>query len=381
MVVGTLLIGAVGLVIFATPLLGNRALIVRSGSMVPAIAVGDVVVVRPQSGPYYAGQVIAFKEQNGKVVTHRVVAVSQAGYQTKGDANAEADGWAVYDGDIIGRELFVVPWVGKALALAKTKIGFVLLVVLPTLLVILSEVRIVIKELRRRGETVPPVTKVLVVLAAASMIMTHSSWALFSDSGTSTNNVLAAAASFGTDHPVISEVQIKGSTANQDFVELYNPTSSRVTLDGWKLRLKNSAGTESSLVAIGAGKSIPAHGFFLWANTAGGFDTSIGADVSNGNNLSDNNSVALRKPDDTTVDQVAWGATSNPQFVEGTAFTPSPASNQSIERKALSTSTAATMTGVDATKGNGFDADNNLTDFVLRTTSQPQNSGSPTETP
>jgi hypothetical protein len=53
----------------------------------------------------------------------------------------------------------------------------------------------------------------------------------------------------------------------------------------------------------------------------------------------------------------------------------------SLERKALSTSTSATMAvgGTDANRGNGYDSDNNSTDFVTRAARQPQNSSSPTE--
>lgn len=68
---------------------------------------------------------------------------------------------------------------------------------------------------------------------------------------------------------------------------------------------------------------------------------------------------------------------------EGTQFADNPQENESIERKALSTSTASTMLigGADEFKGNSYDTNNNSTDFILRTISQPQNSSSPTETP
>src|SRR3989344_5067595 len=100
--------------------------------------------------------------------------------------------------------------------------------------------------------------------------------ALFNDTAQSQNNTFSAAQTF---HVVISEVQINGANANQDFVELYNPTNSIVDLNGWQLRRKDSAGTDSSLVLIGAGKTIPAHGFFLWANSQSGYGTSVKADV------------------------------------------------------------------------------------------------------
>src|SRR3989344_2714382 len=62
---------------------------------------------------------------------------------------------------------------------------------------------------------------------------------------------------------VISEVQIGGGVADDEFVELYNPTESSVDLSGWRLTRKNTAGTtENNLVASLSG-SIPAHGYFL----------------------------------------------------------------------------------------------------------------------
>ncbi|MBI4080865.1 MAG: lamin tail domain-containing protein [Candidatus Levybacteria bacterium] len=222
----------------------------------------------------------------------------------------------------------------------------------------------------------------------------HVTGAFFTDSSNSTTNAFTAAATFPTatptptgtpptgiaTHVVISEVQINGTNANQDFVELYNPTGSSIIITGWKLRVRNSAGTEDSLAVLPTA-SISAHGFYLWSNNQSGFNTSIGADTSNTNNISPNNSIALLTNLDSIVDQVAWGSSTNP-FIEGSAVTLDFTSGGSIERKALSSSDATSMTsGADVSKGNGFDSDNNATDFILRTTAQPQNSTSGTEQP
>jgi large repetitive protein len=216
----------------------------------------------------------------------------------------------------------------------------------------------------------------------------HSTLALFSDTAASSGNVFSASTEFPVPTPVVanhvvfSEIQVAGGNANQDFVELYNPTSTPVNLTGWSIRKKNSAGTDSSLALISAG-TIPAYGYFLWSNDQGTFETDIGANISNGNTLSENNSVALRDNNNITIDQVAWGSTTNPQYLEGFAFPSSPNTNSSIERKSKSSSITASMAsgGSDEFKGNGFDSDNNSTDFVLRTVSQPQNSSSPIEIP
>ena len=208
------------------------------------------------------------------------------------------------------------------------------------------------------------------VLLVAGFLTFRISLSYFSDSGNSSNNVLSASAEFPTatpttapqiaNHVVISEVQINGANANQDFVELYNPTNSSVDLNGWQLRMKNSAGTDESLVLIGSGESIPAHGFFLWAsNKSSGFDTSVGADVTNNNTLSENNSIELEDASDGTVDQVGWGNVAG-HYVEGTPYSTSPGASASIERKAYTSSTPSSMAGgSDDLKGNGFDAGDN----------------------
>src|SRR5689334_1765983 len=68
--------------------------------------------------------------------------------------------------------------------------------------------------------------------------------------------------SAATNHIVISQIEITGSSANDEFVELYNPTSSSVNLSKWKLTRKNSAGSEGNLVASLSGVMLP-HSYFL----------------------------------------------------------------------------------------------------------------------
>lgn len=65
---------------------------------------------------------------------------------------------------------------------------------------------------------------------------------------------------------LISEIQIEGQTAKDEFVELYNPNNVDVNLTGFSLKKKISNGSESNLVS-GANfvGSIPALGYFLIA--------------------------------------------------------------------------------------------------------------------
>lgn len=227
---------------------------------------------------------------------------------------------------------------------------------------------------------------------------------LFSRSASSSNNVFTASNTFPsqiptetptatitptpiiTNHIVISEVQITGGTGStdNDFVEFYNPTSSPFDLNGHRLVKRTSAAsTDTTLKSWTSSAIIPAHGFYLWANNS--IASLVGADASTSGTLTTSNSVALRFGSENTgtiIDALSWNSAAT-SLKEGTEFSANPGANQGLERKALSNSTASSMAagGADEFKGNGYDTDNNSTDFVLRSTSQPQNTTSSTETP
>lgn len=182
-----------------------------------------------------------------------------------------------------------------------------------------------------------------------------------------------------SNHVVISEVQIAGVTAGDEFVELYNPTSSDISLDGWRLTHKNSGGSQSNLVLTLTG-TIKAHGYFLITPQTG-YTGSVPADTTysvTSNLLAASHTVLLFSDvGNTLVDKVGLGEAGDFE----TASTPNPTSSASAERKAVATSTTESMTsGTDVTTGNSEDTDNNLNDFITRTISQPQNSTSTTET-
>ena len=93
-------------------------------------------------------------------------------------------------------------------------------------------------------------------------------------------------------------------------------------------------------------------------------------------------SLSTAKADTNVVDWVGYGPAADSP--EGTSKAPAVASGniaESIERKALPSSTSMTMgpAGADATKGNGFDSDKNGDDWVVRSTRDPQNASSPVE--
>lgn len=116
---------------------------------------------------------------------------------------------------------------------------------------------------------------------------------------------------------IISEVQIAGNVANDDFIELYNPGSDEFSLKGFELRRRTKADTTSTnefgslFHSFSDSDSIPAKGYFLWANKDGTAAFIAYADTKSPNTtspaLAANNSVALFDSTKTIVDTAAWG--------------------------------------------------------------------------
>jgi hypothetical protein len=84
-----------------------RLLVVEGGSMLPAMAPGDVAVV-VRHAPLAPGAIACFAEGQG-LVCHRLVSYSQGGWVTQGDANEDADGRSATARQVLGRVVWVAP--------------------------------------------------------------------------------------------------------------------------------------------------------------------------------------------------------------------------------------------------------------------------------
>lgn len=170
------------------------------------------------------------------------------------------------------------------------------------------------------------------------------------------------AESAAADHLVISQAQISGATAGDEFVELYNPTSSDIDLEGFRLKheTQNGATTSANLVASMSG-IIKSHGYFLI--TSPGYTGSVISDeqysASSAAITSNNTILIYSDAGITLVDKVGMGSA---QDFETSPFPQNPPANGSIQRK------------VDDTGGQGLDTDNNSTDFESLVVSTPRNS-------
>ena len=111
---------------------GFGASVVLSGSMEPALSVGDLLIVRAQDG-YEKGDIIVYQSGSTPVV-HRIVSISDEAVITRGDAN-NANDEPFPISAIKGRVVAVVPVVGYLVWALKSPVATVVLLAAAVLLV------------------------------------------------------------------------------------------------------------------------------------------------------------------------------------------------------------------------------------------------------
>ena len=131
----------------APSIAGYQLYIVLSGSMSPAFETGSVVLVRPLApSAVQVGDIITYRdaEDSEKIVTHRVMAVlptEPLSFTTRGDANDANDLIPIPASNLLGRVNYSVPLLGYLLSFVRTGAGILLMVIVPALLIIVSELR------------------------------------------------------------------------------------------------------------------------------------------------------------------------------------------------------------------------------------------------
>lgn len=367
---------AIGIAAITLPIFGNKALIVKSGSMQPTIGVGDLIAVKNQPGlvvpqnvpinKYSEGDIIAFKDGgNPKIVTtHRIVSFevkdNKILYQTKGDANNSLDGKLVAEENIVGRADYSIKGLGKIFAFTKTRAGLMTMIIFPALMVIFIEAVTLIREFKKRESNTPSinfstaaVTKAAVPVFAAAFMFT-TTFAYFSNSGQSTNNTFVAnipappiATTLVMNELLPHSTCSSGNTEGQ-FLELWNGTAGTVNLKDFKLFDGTNTIAISNSVA-----NLASHAFAILAKSNGVINACLGdihgAITPNLGGQVDMSATTLQLLDagNVVIDTIKWNLVN-----------PTLPTNQSVERN---------PTGLDSALGILFAA----SDFVTRTTPRP----------
>lgn len=104
-------------------LYGDTTYIMLVGnSMYPVIESGTFVVLK-QEQQYFLGDIIGFVNEDNKNVVHRIVDQTDKGFITKGDNNRRNDPGVIPVDEVVGRSIFVIPYVGYTSLFLQTPIG------------------------------------------------------------------------------------------------------------------------------------------------------------------------------------------------------------------------------------------------------------------
>jgi signal peptidase len=126
---------------------------VYTGSMEPTIPVGGIVVIKPiDPETLKIGDIICFQLSEPTSITHRIKNITDQGFITQGDANEDPDQWIVKKENVIGKAIFTIPFIGYLGYFVRTPIGFILLILLPASVIIIMEIRNIVKELRKQKQ-------------------------------------------------------------------------------------------------------------------------------------------------------------------------------------------------------------------------------------
>ncbi|MEF8872372.1 MAG: signal peptidase I [Haloarculaceae archaeon] len=167
-VAGVLLLVAiiVPFIIYAVPQVagGEQSYVVLSGSMEPNIGTGDVIItdgVEPDR--IESGDVITYRRSGDtRPTTHRVIEVvgqeDGLAFRTQGDANEDPDQQLVPSEDVegkvmtVGGYLFVIPFLGYVITFASSQTGIITLLVVPLVLLIISEIWEVVQSAQPKSD-------------------------------------------------------------------------------------------------------------------------------------------------------------------------------------------------------------------------------------
>lgn len=124
-------------------------LIVRGGSMAPTIDRGAVAIVDTRARMPRVGDIASFREPPHKLVTHRVVALRDGGFVTRGDANKANDPLVRRPADVVGTVDLSASYLGYVLYVLERPLVFLMLIGATGGYLVVGELAVIWRELRK----------------------------------------------------------------------------------------------------------------------------------------------------------------------------------------------------------------------------------------
>ena len=129
-------------------LAGFTPMTVQSDSMSPTFDQGDLIVVKQcDTSSLQVGDIVTFHtivDGQYALNTHRIVSIDELNgmhsFTTKGDNNDIADQHVISDGDIVGKYVLKIPYLGKVMDILSSSMGFLIIIVIPMLLFFIYQV-------------------------------------------------------------------------------------------------------------------------------------------------------------------------------------------------------------------------------------------------
>jgi hypothetical protein len=164
---------------------------------------------------------------------------------------------------------------------------------------------------------------------------------------------------------LISEFRTRGPNGgNDEFIELYNRTSSPIDISGWEIHASNSSASTGVRATIPSITVLQPGQYYLVTNSAtGGYSGSTSPNLTYGTGVTNDGGIAITLADDTVIDQVGMSVGS--AYKEGTPLAPLASdTDQGYERELGGASDSC------------VDSDDNNSDFNLLNPSSPKNQSS-----
>lgn len=133
---------------------GVRPYITMSGSMEPEIQTGSVCFVNTKYDydKIKVGDVVAYTHSSGVRVTHRVIEITDEGFETKGDSNDVSDGVSTTRRNYHGKTLFSIPYLGFAIKYLQRPIVLVIAFIIVLGIVAVNVIDICFSEEKDKGK-------------------------------------------------------------------------------------------------------------------------------------------------------------------------------------------------------------------------------------